>query len=41
SIYAEAADGLEVLASVDEAVAWANELIARALTAAQAPRRAP
>jgi len=30
TIYAEAAEGLEVLASVDEAVAWANEeLIAR------------
>lgn len=29
TIYAEAADGLGVLATVDEAVAWANALIAR------------
>ncbi|MEQ8717894.1 MAG: nucleotidyl transferase AbiEii/AbiGii toxin family protein [Acidimicrobiales bacterium] len=28
TIYAEAADGLDVLGSVDEAVAWANDLIA-------------
>jgi len=29
AIYAEAADGLGVLADLDEAIAWTNELIAR------------
>lgn len=33
SIYDETADQLAVLATVDEAVAWANELIARAIAA--------
>ena len=31
TIYTEAADGLEVLADVNDAVAWANEFIARAI----------
>jgi len=31
TIYAEAADGLEVLADVNDAVAWANEFIERAI----------
>ena len=30
TLYAEAADGLDVLPTVDEAVPWANEFIARA-----------
>src|SRR5439155_18883729 len=34
TIYAEAAAGLEVLADVDAAVAWANAFIARATQAA-------
>jgi len=29
-MYAEAADGLAVIADVDDAIAWTNELIARA-----------
>ena len=29
TLYADAAEGLEVLDSVDEAIAWANELIER------------
>ena len=33
SLYADAAEGLEVLETVDEAVAWANELIERIDTA--------
>jgi hypothetical protein len=33
SIYAEAAEVLDVLESVDDAVAWANELIARTVAA--------
>jgi len=30
TIYAEAADGLEVIDNVDDAVTWANDFIARA-----------
>lgn len=30
TIYAEAADGLDVIANVDDAIVWANDLIARA-----------
>jgi hypothetical protein len=30
TIYAEAADGLDVIEHVDDAVAWANDFIARA-----------
>lgn len=33
TIYAEAADGLDVIANVDDAVVWANDLIARATAA--------
>lgn len=30
TLYAEAADGLDVLPTIDEAVSWANDFIARA-----------
>ena len=37
-LYAKAAEGLNVMADVDEAVQWANDFIGRVVAAGQAPR---